>query len=66
MIAVALGRIEGASLARIDDYRDAESAKVAALKRLLEAKHGPGSVTHTCEQDYTGGGVIVRVEWRPE
>lgn len=66
MIAVALGRVEGASLATIDQYRTEERAKVETLSRLLCAKHGPGVTMHTVEQDMTGGGVIVRVEWRPE
>ncbi len=64
MIATATGRVEGADLAQIDHFNAAVKAKAARLGDLLRQKHGPGDVTHSVEQDHTGGGVIVLVTWR--
>ncbi len=63
MIATATGRLEGADLAQIDRFNAAVKAKASRLGDLLRQKHGPGEVTHTVEQDRTGGGVIVIATW---
>lgn len=66
MIAVEHARVEGRHLASIERYRAAVVDEITRLTAKLVREHGPGSVTVTETQDFTGGGVIVRAEWRKQ